>query len=360
MMNMKTLYRNLIVILIIALIFPVAENTFAGNRDRSGQAGATELLINPWAKSSGWASANMSRVRGLEAIWGNVAGTAFTNKTQLIFSNTNWLSGTGTNVMAFGISQKVGETGALSLSVMSMSFGEIDITTVDNPDDPQGTYNPNLMNISLAYAKTFSNSIHAGAVVKIISESISDVSAVGIAIDAGIQYVTGVDEQISFGIALKNWGPKMKFSGDGLSFRTVIDGQESSFTLEQRSQSFEIPAQLTIGAAYDFLFTGDYRLTPAGTFISNSFSRDQFAFGLEFSLKDYVTLRGGYTYEDGMYEDKTDENNININNGFSAGISVQVPIQKKDGKNTYFGVDYAYRESQAFSGSHTIGIVMNF
>ena len=360
MMNMKTLYKNLIVIVIIALIFPIAESAFAGNRDRSGQAGATELLINPWAQSSGWASANMSRVRGLEAIWGNVAGTAFTNKTQLIFANTNWLKGTETNIMSFGLSQKVGESGALSFSVMSMSFGDIPITTVDNPDEPQGTYSPNNMNISVSYAKIFSNSIYAGATVKIISESISDVTATGFAIDAGIQYVTGVDEQISFGIALRNWGPKMKFSGDGLSFRTVIDGQESSFTLEQRSASFEIPAQLTIGAAYDFLFTGDYRLTPALTFISNSFSQDQFAFGLELGLKDYVFLRGGYTYEDGMWDDITSEENININDGFSAGASIQVPIKTKNGKNTYFGVDYTYRESKAFDGSHTIGIVMNF
>jgi len=355
---MKTLYRNLIVILIIALIFPLAESTFAGNKDRSGQAGATELLINPWARSSGWASANMSRVRGLEAIWGNVAGTAFTPKTQLIFSNTQWLKGTGTNIMSFGISQRVGDAGALSVSVMSMSFGEIDIRTVDNPDESQGTYSPSLMNISLAYSKAFSNSIYAGIVVKVISESIADVSAVGVAIDAGIQYVTGAKEQMSFGIALKNWGPKMTYSGDGLSLRTVITGQETSFTVEQRSMAFEMPAQLNIGAAYDFLFPKDYRLTVAGNFTSNSFSQDQFAFGLEFSLKDYVMLRGGYTYEKGMFDEITSPENVNINNGLSGGISVQVPIKKE--KGSYIGVDYTYRESLSFNGNHTIGIIFNF
>jgi len=355
---MKTLYKYLIVVLIIALIFPLAKSTFAGNKDRAGQAGATELLINPWARSSGWASANMSRVRGLEAIWGNVAGTAFTPKTQLIFSNTQWLKGTGTNIMSFGISQKVGDAGALSLAVMSMSFGEIDIRTVNNPDESQGTYEPSLMNFAIAYSKAFSNSIYAGVVLKVISESISDVSAVGVAIDAGIQYVTGAEEQISFGIALKNVGPKMMFSGDGLSMRTIISGQETSFTLEQRSMAFEIPAQLNIGAAYDFLFPKDYRLTVAGNFTSNSFSQDQFALGLEFSLKDYVQLRSGYTYEKGMFDEITSPENININNGFSAGLSVQVPLNKE--KGSYIGIDYTFRESQSFSGSHTFGIIFNF
>jgi len=355
---MKTFYRNLIVILIVVLIFPISELTFAGNKDRAGQAGATELLINPWARSSGWGSANMSRVRGLEAIWGNVAGTAFTPKTQLIFSNTQWLKGTGTNIMSFGLTQRVGDVGALSLAVMSMSFGEIDIKTVDNPDDSQGTYNPSLMNIAIGYSKAFSNSIYAGVVVKVISESISDVSAVGVAIDAGIQYVTGADEQISFGIALKNVGPKMMFSGDGLSMRTLITGQETSFTVDQRSMSFEMPAQLNIGAAYDFLFPKDYRLTLAGNFTSNSFSQDQYSMGLEFSLKDYVMIRSGYTYEKGMFEEITSPENININNGLSAGLSVQVPINRE--KGSYIGIDYAYRDSQSFSGNHTIGLILNF
>lgn len=344
--------------MIIALIFPIAGSTFAGNKDRSGQAGATELLINPWARSSGWASANMSKVKGLEAIWGNIAGTAFTPKTQLIFANTQWLKGTGTNIMTFGLSQRVGDAGALSLSVMSMSFGEIDIRTVDNPDESQGTYSPNLMNIGIGYAKAFSNSIYAGVVLKVISESIADVSAVGVAIDAGIQYVTGAEEQISFGIALKNVGPKMMFSGDGLSMRTLITGQETSFTVEQRSMAFEMPAQLNIGAAYDFLFPKDYRLTLAGNFTSNSFSRDQFSLGLEISLKDYVMLRSGYTYEQGMFEEITSPENININNGLSAGLSVQVPLKKEIG--SYIGIDYTYRESQSFSGNHTIGIIFNF
>jgi len=62
---MKTLYKYLSVVLIAAFIVPATVTLKAGNKDRTGQAGATELLINPWARSSGWGSANMSRVRGL-------------------------------------------------------------------------------------------------------------------------------------------------------------------------------------------------------------------------------------------------------------------------------------------------------
>ena len=39
-----------IVLLIAFLTFDLS----AGNKDRVGQAGATELLILPWARSAGW------------------------------------------------------------------------------------------------------------------------------------------------------------------------------------------------------------------------------------------------------------------------------------------------------------------
>lgn len=355
---MKHFYKYLAIGFVIAFLLPTSTNIFAGNKDRSGQAGASELLINPWTRSSGWGSANMAKVKGLEAMWGNVAGVAFTNKTQVIFSHTQWLKGTGTTINAFGVSQKVGETGVIGISVMSMAFGEIEITTPDSPEGGLGTYKPNLMNISLSYSKAFSNSIYGGLLVKVITESIADVTATGFAIDAGIQYVTGENEQIAFGIALKNWGPKMQFSGDGLSLRAFIPGQETQFTLEQRSDAFEIPAQLNIGVAYDFLFPKDMRLTLAGNFTSNSFTKDQIAVGLEFAFKNIVMLRGGYTYENGMWDDINTSTNTNVNSGLSAGISVAVPLNKE--KGSYIGIDYSFRETVAFNNTHSFGIILNF
>ncbi len=353
---MKTLYKYIAALLIGAMLMP--QLLMAGNKDRSGQAGASELLINPWARSSGWGSANMARVHGLEAMWGNVGGTAFTPGTQVIFAHTQWLKGTGTNIFAFGLSQRVSESGVFGLQVMSMNFGDIEVTTTDSPDGGVGTYSPSLMNFALSYAKAFSNSISAGVVFKVISESMSDINAIGVAVDIGIQYVTGENDQFAFGVALKNVGPTMRFSGDGLSLRTVIPGQDNQFTMEHRAASFEMPAQLSIGASYDFLFGKELRLTPALNFISNSFTKDQFAFGLEFSMKDWVMIRGGYTYEKGIWDDIYTPERSNVSSGLSLGATVQVPINKE--KGTFFSVDYSYRDTKSFNGNHTLGIILNF
>ena len=51
---MKQINNSIKAIVFIAImILPFQEN-FAGNEQRAGQAGASELLINPWARSSGW------------------------------------------------------------------------------------------------------------------------------------------------------------------------------------------------------------------------------------------------------------------------------------------------------------------
>ena len=73
----------------MAMAVAMSATAWAGNPDRAGSAGATQLLINPWARSSGWALANSSSVRGAEAMFSNIAGLAHTNKTEVVFSNTN-------------------------------------------------------------------------------------------------------------------------------------------------------------------------------------------------------------------------------------------------------------------------------
>ncbi len=122
-------------ILLAGILFYQYQPVQAGNKDRTGQAGATELLINPWARSSGIASAGVAAVRGIEAQSINVAGLAFTQKTEIVFARTAWLVGTGSNLNAFRLSQRIGSSSVLGLGFTSMGFGEIIRT---NPDNPEG------------------------------------------------------------------------------------------------------------------------------------------------------------------------------------------------------------------------------
>lgn len=358
------------IVLSLAAILLITATGFAGNEQRVGSAGASELLINPWARSSGWGSANTAGVKGLEAASLNIAGTAFTKSTELIFSNTQWAVGTGININAFGLSQKLGDAGVLTLSMMSMNFGEIEITTVDMPEGGIGTFHPMYSNITVGFAKEFSNSIYGGLAIKIVNEKIADLSASGVALDAGVQYVAGIgknklgkknSDNLKFGLSLKNWGPTMRFKGDGMSFRGIVPATEVIMTVEQRSADFELPALITIGAMYDFMLapnvdtvagkiTNNHRLSLAMNFTSNSFTKDQIHMGLEYSFKEFLMLRGGFIYEEGI--EKYDTRRTWFT-GPTAGLSIQIPINKEKGSS--FSLDYSFRATNPFDGVHSIG-----
>src|SRR5690606_18679867 len=102
-----------------AIVLLFSNFLFAGNEDRAGEAGAGELLINPWGRSSGWGSANTAGSVGVEAMHLNIAGLAYASKTELNYSNTNYLSGTDIRINSVGLAQKVGDAGVLGISVMN-------------------------------------------------------------------------------------------------------------------------------------------------------------------------------------------------------------------------------------------------
>jgi len=349
---MKKQIKYIFSLVLIGILVSTA--TFAGNKTRIGQAGASELLINPWAGISGWGGANIGSVSGVEALYLNVAGSALVNRTELGYAHSDWLVGTDIGINTMGMVQKVGDSGALGVFVMSMNLGDIEVTTVDNPEGGIGTFSPRYSTMGVSFAKEFLNSIYGGAMIKVVSGGISDLKTSGVALDAGIQYVTGTQRQVHFGITLKNVGPTMKYTGDGMSFRGTVPPNGIDMTVEHRSAEFELPTQVKIGLAYDFNFGVGQRITLAGGFTSNSFSKDQFHLGLEYDFKNILLLRGGFNYEDGINPFEDDyQLRTSAFTGPTAGVSVRVPLNKDNG--SVFSIDYSYRDTDPFSGVHSIG-----
>ncbi len=329
---------------------------FAGNEDRVGSAGASQLLINPWARSSALGDAGVANVNGLEATFTNIAGLAFTDKTQIKFDRTNWLGGAGIGLNSVGIAQRISESSVIAISIQSLNFGDIDITTVDLPEGGLGVFSPRMNIFNIGYARSFSNSIYGGINFKVISENISNLKANGIAIDAGIRYVTGEQDQIKFGIALKNVGPVMRYKGDGLSTEINYLNDGNIATLEQRSASFELPSLLSIGGSYDFIFNENNKLIASGAFTANSFQYDQYRVGLDYGMtteKAAFNIRAGYVFERKMF---STENRTNALTGFTAGFSVDALV----GKNkSALGVQYAMRLAGQFGVIHTFGLTIS-
>lgn len=350
--------RKLSIIAALAICSQVISvPTFAGNKDRNGQAGASEMSINPWGKSTGVFGLNTSYVGGIDALKTNVAGLGDVETTEVGVSYSAYLRGSGIGVNNLGFAQRLGDFGVLGVNVMSMSFGEITMTDYDNPGGNIGTYTPQFFNIMLGYSKEFTDYIQAGVGVTLISEQITNVKANGATFEAGIQYKTGKRDNFHFGITLRNIGTNMRFSGNGFAINSEAP-ENSNYSLNRSipSEKFEMPTYLNFGAAYDFYldekkgvrdadvqstdaFVPKHRLTVMAAFTSNSFNSDFFGIGAEYSFNEMFMLRGAYRYESGI----TDTYSTTFYTGVSAGATVQK--QLGDSGPT-LALDYSYRPTQ--------------
>ncbi len=355
---MKRILSILTVVVLTVMLS--APSAYAGNDNRRGTAGATELLINPWARSSSWGGINTSCARGIDAFFSNIAGLSFVEKTEFAYTNTILYGGrsglvSGASVNAFGLAIRLGEAGVLGAYVMAMGCGDLPVTTVDSPDPgSNGTFSPTMMNLNVAFSYSFTTSIHGGANIKVITESTDNVSASGVAIDAGIQYQTGENDELKFGISLKNIGPALSFGGTGMAFTTTNESG-NQMTVQFRESEMELPTCLNIGLSYDFLFEKwNQRLTAAANFTSNAFLRDDFGLGFEYSLLDRFQARAAFVYQRDLFT----EERTTAKTGIHAGASVNFPFGKDGDKN--ISLDYSYRTNTNLKGSHAIGATFKF
>lgn len=326
-----------------------ASVAFAGNPDRQGEAGANQLLINPWARCAGLHEMNTATTSGAEAMFLNVAGLSRINKTQIQLGHTRYIA--DVNVNALGFAQKMGKGGAFGVSLVAMDLGDFITTTEDSPEGTGATFSPSYFNLGVSYSHMFTNKVSVGVTAKIVNESITNAGAKAFALDAGVQYVTGENDNFKFGISLRNVGNKMRFSGEGLAKQLPNPGPtyEYNNTYYERTAAYELPSQLNIGAAYDWLLGKTNRLTLVGNFTSNAFSRDQVGGGLELNVRKIFALRLGYKYE---LDQVTSQESLD--NGLSAGFSVSVPVRKDS--DIRLAIDYGYRQTNVFNGIHNLGL----
>lgn len=344
----------------------IATSVFAANKDRAGQAGAGELLLNPWGRSGGLFGLNCANVMGVEAMKCNIGGLANTKRTEIGLAHTRYLAGTGMSISDLAVAHNLGEVGVLGVNIMSFGFGEIPITTTTSPEGGIGTYKPNFLNLSIGLGHTFSKNMNAGLSVTYINQSISNIKASAVGFDAGVQYTNGKRDNLHIGIALRNVGTNLRFTGDGFSFNGKSPDLSTEITVAQRSEKFSLPSQLSIGVGYDFYLDENkavaeaeskgsqpqHRLTPMFSFISNAFTNDWLGVGAEYAYKEKFMLRASYRYEkDITSKDKT----TTFYTGLAAGVTFQTKISEK-GSAPGLAIDYGFKMTNISNGVHTLGL----
>jgi len=329
---------------IVCLLTMASMQMFAGNESKIGTAGASEILLPVGARETAMGGTGLAMMDGVESIHWNPAGFAGGwdgSSVSAMFSHMDYLATTKLDYAAIGLN--LGDVGNIGLSLRSFSWGDIQETTEDQPDGTGRTFSPSYLTLGLTYGKSLTDRISIGFTGKFISETILRTSATGFALDAGVIYKVGGAGPLSglrFGVALKNIGPNMQFSGDDLA-RTAVPPNSApgavAVPMSFTSQSFEIPSSFEMGVGYDYKLEEDHRLSGNVQFNNMNFGSDQYRIGGEYSYKEILFLRGGYVGTSGTTAQYVFGGTFGVGVNYDlGGIVVEA--------------DYAYMAARIFDG----------
>ena len=334
---------------IILTIFFAVNIGFSGTRNKLGTSAAPELLIPLGSVGTSLNGSNLSSLTGVDAIYWNPAGLANLDgkRGEVIFSHSIYFADMKMEYLAAGAS--LGNLMNLGISIRSLNIGDIIQTTETQPDGTGTTFKPTYIVADITLAKQMTDKIRFGTNIKVITESVADVSATGVAFDFGLQYRGGATG-LAFGIAIKNLGPSMTFNGSGLDRTFTNTSNQTTSTERVILQDYDLPTSLEMGISYTANLGKKNYATFCTAFDNSSFSSDEYRFGLEYNWNSMLYLRGGAN----VYPDKkTDEALF----GPTFGVGFRYPFGSMS-----VGFDYAYRSvtESAFQTNHYFTLNLGF
>jgi hypothetical protein len=313
--------RSLASILMAAVaVATLAGSGRAGGLDRIGTAGAQELRIPMGPASVALGGSSVALGGGLENVYWNPASLAATDNSEALFSHSTYLADSDVNYGA--ASTTLGSAGMIAATVKILSIGDITVTTEDAPEGTGQILTPNFGVFGLTYGRRMTDRVLLGITGMFINERVADLTSNGFALDLGLQYDTGW-RGLRFGFAMKNIGPNMHFEGGNLEQRIILPGDDPSaqpHVVQLQATSFELPAYLQLGAAYDLKFSEKTEATVFGAFQSNNYSTDEYRLGAECRLGGHLALRGGFQGQTPVKEEDRQPEYL-YNYSYGAGLN---------------------------------------
>jgi hypothetical protein len=280
-------------VLILALgAMLVAAGAWAAG-SKLGTAGAQQLRVPIGTRGVAMAGAVVADVAGPEALFWNPAGAAMGMGTEACLAYKSYIA--DMTVSYVGVTSQF-SYGTIGVSAKILSLGDLYVTTTTDWDGTGEVYAINMPVLGLTYSNRLTDRVAFGATAMYLSEAIMQSQAQGMAFDFGFQYVPGW-RTLKVGMVMKNYGPKMEYSGPDFEVSTLLPGDDpesANRTVMLSSAGFEMPSFFELGLSYDIDMGMNGSTTVGVAFQSNNFSGDEYRLGLEYSLGGKLYVRGGY------------------------------------------------------------------
>lgn len=280
-------------ILLNAITF--CQNNFVSDVSKRGTTAAPFLTISEGAKATAMGSAFVAVSDDQSAFYWNPAGLAKIDGIGIMFNHINWLADVAYNYLA--ATYNLGGMGTVGFSFLSSSYGDMKVTTVDAPEGTGQIFSASDIAFSIGYALNLTDNFAIGFNPKIIYQSIWEASAVGFAMDLGVQYKTPFDG-IMLGMSISNFGTKMQMQGNTTLVTYDPDlsssGNNGKIAANLSTDYWSMPLLFRVGLAYTPISSENNKFTIAVDALHPSDNYESVNIGGEYVFHDLLALRGGY------------------------------------------------------------------
>ena len=295
-MNIKLKISLLFVLIISTGLFAQTGNT------KVGTTSANFLQMEIGARAIALGGAYVAVADDATALFWNSAGIGLVENGNAVYQFGSRYADIAHHYagMVYGL----GNDDKIGIMVNYVDAGEMEITTLNDPDGTGQYFSASNLAIGLTYARQLTDRVYVGIQGKYIIENIWKESATGFALDIGAIYYIK-EKGLRIGMSLSNLGPDMKMSsgGDLDFYKDKVEGTPGSPTPKSSlaTKTFPLPMIFNMGFALDVIGRNSIVMPSAEHKLMVAISaNDSFDapfrsnVGLEYSWQNILSLRSGY------------------------------------------------------------------
>lgn len=342
---MNKLIKNILLVFIFAAFSINAQ--YVDNVSKRGTTAAQFLKVSQGARATAMGSAFVAVSDDVSAMFWNVAGIARQNNNSVIFDHTQWIAGLNYNFIAGSIN--LGDIGTIGISFVGSNYGEMNVTTIDEPNGTGSVFSVSDVAFSLGWAINLTQEFSIGFNPKVIQQTIWNTSGTAFALDMGVLYDTPFDG-ITIGMSITNLGTKLQLQGTSNVILYDADpetsGNNDRIPGELSTGAWSLPLTYVLGLSYQVFDTDMHKFVIDVDARHPNDNYESLNIGGEYVFNDVLALRGGYKT---LFLDDSQET-------FALGAGFKQKILG----NVAFHIDYAYQDFGILTSIHKVSVGIDF
>lgn len=320
---------------------------FLISQTKVGSTAAPFLNIGVGPRAIGMGGAFIATANDVSALYWNPAGASRMESNGAMFTHIAWFADITYNWA--GAMLYTEGLGTIGLNIGYLDYGDMEVTTLREPEGTGEFFTPHDLFISLTYAYNLTELFSIGGSVKYINQKIWNSTASGFAVDLGVLFLSDI-YGLRIGATITNFGTDMQLDGKDLliqhDINSQIYGNNDQILAKLRTDLYPLPLTFRVGLAIDPIDIENHKLTMGVDASHPNDNAESLNAGIEYIFYNTLSLRAGYK---SIFLDNSEE-------GLNLGFGLRYDFTPTLGVT----VDYVYQDFGLFDYTQQFSFGIKF